>query len=164
MPSLSFDDLVAIHSMYRPGPIDLFPDYIARKAGKKTVIFHLPCMEKYLKDTHGILLYQEQLMLLLQQIAGFSRADSDTCRKALGMKQESQIVQYKKQFIEGGMDFGHPKETLELIWKEWCEQAMYLFNKSHAVCYTLIAYQMMYLKVHYPDDFSQIIKNRKIEE
>lgn len=158
MDTLSFEDLVNLHSMYRPGPIDLFPYYIDLKKGKKEVIYSLPCMEKNLKDTFGILLYQEQLMLLLKQIAGFSGAESDACRKALGKKNECQIVLYKKQFIDNGINNGHPQETLEVIWNEWCNQALYLFNKSHALCYTLIAYQMMFLKVHFPDEFNKEIK------
>jgi len=147
--SLSFEDLVAIHTLYRPEQMKLMEDFYARHSNGRVRKNTLPCMVCCLEETRGLLLYQEQLMLLLAEIAGFSGMESERCRKALHRRDEAQLAQYKKIFVEGGIERGHPPLALERIWEDWRQQGTRLFNKSHAVCYTLIAYQMMYLKVHF---------------
>lgn len=154
--NISFDDLVALHTMYRPGLIEYIPEYISKKNGKMPIEYKLPVMEKYLKQTSGLMLYQEQLMLLVRMVANFSRSEGDELRKALGKKKEDKLVIFHQKFIDGGKTNGYSDKILEDIWSDWYKQGLYLFNKSHAVCYTMIAYQMMYLKVHYPDEFAKI--------
>jgi len=159
MSTILFDDLVALNALYRPGCKENLPEFIHR--ANIEMKNPLLGMEKHLLETYNMLLYQEQVMLLSRQIAGFSRLDSDRLRKALCKKKEDKLAVFHELFIEGGLRNGHSKEDLEAVWKEWNKQGMYLFNKSHAVCYTFIAYQMMYLKVHHPDEFYKEIKKSR---
>lgn len=154
-----FEDLVLLNSMYRPGPMDKLPLLISRKNGKRKIKYVLPCMERYLQETYGTLVYQEQLMLLSQEIAGFSKGESDTLRRAICRWNQDRLSVLKPQFIEGGIKNGYKKRTLESIWKEWEEKGVFLFNKSHAVCYTWLAYQMAYLKANYPEEFQEVMKD-----
>ena len=154
-----FDDLIAMNALFRPGPMAYIPNYIERKHGRETILYDLPEMEEYLKDTYGITVYQEQVMLLSQKIAGFSKGDADVLRKAMGKKQRSVLDKMKTQFIEGAMGKGHPKEKLEKIWTDWESFAQYAFNKSHSTCYALVAYQTAYLKAHYPSEYMAAVLN-----
>ena len=147
------DDLIAMNALYRPGPMDNIPEFIDRKQGRKPIRYDLPVMEKYLKDTYGITVYQEQVMLLSRLLAGFTRGQSDTLRKAMGKKQIDKMNELEVLFYEGGEKNGHPKETLNKIWEEWKKFASYAFNKSHAACYSWVAYQTAYLKAHYPAEY-----------
>jgi DNA polymerase-3 subunit alpha len=147
------DDLIAMNALYRPGPMDNIPEFIDRKQGHKPIVYDLPVMEKYLKDTYGITVYQEQVMLLSRLLAGFTRGQSDTLRKAMGKKQIDKMNELEVLFYEGGEKNGHPKETLNKIWEEWKKFASYAFNKSHAACYSWVAYQTAYLKAHYPAEY-----------
>ena len=149
----TFEDLIAMNALYRPGPMDYIPDFIQRKHNPELVKYDLPCMEKYLKDTYGITVYQEQVMLLSRLLANFTRGESDTLRKAMGKKLKDKLDQLKPKFIEGGKSNGHPAETLEKIWADWEKFASYAFNKSHATCYSWVAYQTAYLKAHYPSQY-----------
>ncbi|MBR7134052.1 MAG: DNA polymerase III subunit alpha, partial [Bacteroidaceae bacterium] len=146
----TFEDLIAMNALYRPGPMDYIPDFIQRKHNPELVKYDLPCMEKYLKDTYGITVYQEQVMLLSRLLANFTRGESDTLRKAMGKKLKEKLDELKPKFIKGGQANGHPAETLEKIWADWEKFASYAFNKSHATCYSWVAYQTAYLKAHYP--------------
>jgi DNA polymerase-3 subunit alpha len=159
-----FEDLVAMNALYRPGPMDYIPDYIARKHGRKRVEYDLPMMEKYLSETYGITVFQEQVMLLSRLLANFTRGDSDTLRKAMGKKIESLMNQLKEKFVSGCKNNPQfiseceeirkrPDEVIEKVWKDWEAFASYAFNKSHSVCYAYIAYQTGYLKAHYPAEF-----------
>ena len=147
------DDLIAMNALYRPGPMDNIPEFINRKQGRKPITYDLPVMEKYLKDTYGITVYQEQVMLLSRLLAGFTRGQSDTLRKAMGKKQIDKMNELEVLFYEGGEKNGHPKEVLNKIWEEWKKFASYAFNKSHAACYSWVAYQTAYLKAHYPAEY-----------
>lgn len=147
------DDLIAMNALYRPGPMDNIPEFIDRKQGRKPITYDIPVMEKYLKDTYGITVYQEQVMLLSRLLAGFTRGQSDTLRKAMGKKQIEKMNELEVLFYEGGEKNGHPKETLSKIWEEWKKFASYAFNKSHAACYSWVAYQTAYLKAHYPAEY-----------
>ena len=148
-----FDDLIAMNALYRPGPMEYIPDFISRKHGRQAVTYDLPEMEEYLKDTYGICTYQEQVMLLSQKLAGFSKGDADVLRKAMGKKQKSVLDKMKDQFIEGGTARNHPAKALAKVWTDWEAFAMYAFNKSHSTCYALVAYQTAYLKAHYPSEY-----------
>jgi len=148
-----FDDLIAMNALYRPGPLEYIPDFIARKHGRQAVTYDLADMEEYLKDTFGICVYQEQIMLLSQKLAGFSKGDADVLRKAMGKKQKAVLDKMKSQFIEGGTARNHLAKTLEKVWTDWEAFAMYAFNKSHSTCYALVAYQTAYLKAHYPSEY-----------
>ena len=148
-----FDDLIAMNALYRPGPLEYIPDFIARKHGRQQVTYDLPDMEEYLKDTFGICVYQEQIMLLSQKLAGFSKGDADVLRKAMGKKQKAVLDKMKSQFIEGAVAKGHPADKLEKIWTDWEAFASYAFNKSHSTCYAFVAYQTAYLKAHYPSEY-----------
>ena len=149
----TFEDLIAMNALYRPGPMDYIPDFIQRKHNPELVKYDLPCMEKYLKDTYGITVYQEQVMLLSRLLANFTRGESDTLRKAMGKKLKEKLDELKPKFIKGGQSNGHPAETLEKIWADWEKFASYAFNKSHATCYSWVAYQTAYLKAHYPSQY-----------
>ena len=155
----TFNDLIAMNALYRPGPMSYIPSYIARKHGKEKVVYDLAVMEEYLSDTYGITVYQEQVMLLSQSIAGFSKGDADVLRKAMGKKQKSVLDKMKKQFIEGATAKGHAAEPLEKIWTDWEAFAQYAFNKSHSTCYALVAYETAYLKAHYPSEFMAAVLN-----
>lgn len=148
-----FEDLIAMNALYRPGPMDYIPSFIARKNGKEPITYDIPCMEKYLKDTYGITVYQEQVMLLSRQLADFTRGESDALRKAMGKKKKAIVDAMKPKFIEGGKKNGHDPKALEKIWGDWEKFASYAFNKSHATCYSWVAYQTAYLKAHYPAEF-----------
>lgn len=148
-----FEDLIAMNALYRPGPMDYIPDFIARKKDPTKIKYDIPCMEKYLKDTYGITVYQEQVMLLSRQLAGFTRGQSDTLRKAMGKKKIDQMNKLEKLFYEGGEKNGHPHDVLNKIWEDWKKFASYAFNKSHATCYSWVAFQTAYLKAHYPAEY-----------
>ena len=148
-----FEDLIAMNALYRPGPMDYIPSFIARKNGKEEIKYDIPCMEKYLKDTYGITVYQEQVMLLSRQLADFTRGESDALRKAMGKKKKDIVDAMKPKFIEGGKRNGHDEKVLDKIWADWEKFASYAFNKSHAACYSWVAYQTAYLKANYPAEF-----------
>ncbi len=158
----TFEDLIAMNALYRPGPMDYIPDFIDRKLGRKPVVYDIPCMEKYLKDTYGITVYQEQVMLLSRQLAGFTRGESDTLRKAMGKKLKEKLDHLHPKFIEGGQKNGYKKEVLEKIWADWEKFASYAFNKSHATCYSWVAYQTAYLKAHYPAEYMAAVMSRNL--
>ena len=157
-----FEDLVILYCLYRPGPMKDIPTLIRRKKSKKGIKYIIPCMEKYLQNTYGLIVNQEQLMMLSRSIADFSRGESDLLRKALGLRQMDVLSLLKPRFIEGGIKNGHKKNALEKVWNEMERKGMYAFNKSHAVCYTWLAYQMAYLKANYPDEFKQVMNNRNL--
>ena len=149
----TFEDLIAMNALYRPGPMDYIPDFIARKHGRKPIEYDIDCMEKYLKDTYGITVYQEQVMLLSRQLADFTRGESDALRKAMGKKKKDIVDKMKPKFIEGGKKNGHDPKILDKIWGDWEKFASYAFNKSHATCYSWVAYQTAYLKANYPPQY-----------
>ena len=153
-----FEDLTILNCMYRPGIMEYIPTFIKHKKSKKGIKYIIPCIEKYLQNTYGIMVYQEQIMMLSRLIADFSRGESDLLRKALWRKNKDVLSVLKPKFIEGGMKNGHGKKALEKVWNEMEHKGMYAFNKSHAVCYTWLAYQMAYLKAHYPEEFKQVIE------
>jgi len=162
-----FEDLIAMNALYRPGPMDYIPDFVDRKQGRKKIEYDLPQMEDILKDTYGITVYQEQVMLLSQKLADFTKGQADGLRKAMGKKLIDKMMELKTLFLEGGIKNGHPEETLEKIWKDWTAFAAYAFNKSHATCYAWVAYQTAYMKAHYPAEFmaANLSKNlNNIEE
>lgn len=148
-----FEDLIAMNALYRPGPMEYIPEFIARKRGQQAIAFDLPEMEEYLAETYGITVYQEQVMLLSQKLAGFSKGDADVLRKAMGKKQKSVLDKMKNRFIEGCKQNGHPENICEKIWLDWEAFAQYAFNKSHSTCYSLVAYQTAYLKANYPAEY-----------
>jgi DNA polymerase-3 subunit alpha len=154
-----FDDLIAMNALYRPGPMAYIPNYVDRKHGRQEISYDLPEMEEYLKDTYGITVYQEQVMLLAQKLAGFSKGDADVLRKAMGKKQKSVLDKMKAQFTEGAGKKGHPTEKLEKIWTDWEAFAQYAFNKSHSTCYAYVAYQTAYLKAHFPAEYMSAVLN-----
>jgi DNA polymerase-3 subunit alpha len=154
-----FDDLIAMNALYRPGPMAYIPDYVDRKHGRQQISYDLPEMEQILKETYGITVYQEQVMLLAQKIAGFSKGDADVLRKAMGKKQKSVLDKMKAQFIEGATKKNHPADKLEKIWTDWEAFAQYAFNKSHSTCYAYVAYQTAYLKAHYPAEYMAAVLN-----
>ena len=159
-----FEDLIAMNALYRPGPMDYIPDFIKRKNDPSLVKYDIPCMEKYLKDTYGITVYQEQVMLLSRQLANFTRGESDALRKAMGMKKKAIVDAMKPKFIEGGVKNGHDPKILEKIWADWEKFASYAFNKSHATCYSWVAYQTAYLKANYPAEFMAAIMSRRKDQ
>lgn len=149
----TFEDLIAMNALYRPGPMDYIPQFIRRKHGEEKIEYDIDIMEKYLKDTYGITVYQEQVMLLSRLLAGFTRGQSDSLRKAMGKKIMAILEELKGKFLEGGKKNGHDEKVLEKIWGDWEKFASYAFNKSHATCYSWVAYQTAYLKAHYPSEF-----------
>ena len=159
-----FEDLIAMNALYRPGPMDYIPDFIKRKNDPSLVKYDIPCMEKYLKDTYGITVYQEQVMLLSRQLANFTRGESDALRKAMGKKKKAIVDAMKPKFIEGGVKNGHDPKILEKIWADWEKFASYAFNKSHATCYSWVAYQTAYLKANYPAEFMAAIMSRRKDQ
>lgn len=154
-----FDDLTAMNALYRPGPMAYIPNFVDRKHGREPITYDLPEMEEYLKDTYGITVYQEQVMLLAQKLAGFSKGDADVLRKAMGKKQKSILDKMKNQFISGATKKGFPADKLEKIWSDWEAFAQYAFNKSHSTCYAYVAYQTAYLKAHYPSEYMAAVLN-----
>ena len=159
-----FEDLIAMNALYRPGPMDYIPTFIARKTGREPISYPIPIMEKYLKDTYGVTVYQEQVMLLSRQLANFTRGESDTLRKAMGKKLIEKMNELKGKFMSQGEANGHDPKILENIWKDWEKFASYAFNKSHATCYSWVAYQTAYLKAHYPAEFMAAVLNSCIRD
>ena len=159
-----FEDLIAMNALYRPGPMEYIPSFIRRKHGDEPIAYDIPIMEKYLKDTYGITVYQEQVMLLSRQLADFTRGESDALRKAMGKKKKKIVDQMKPKFIEGGMKNGHDPAILEKIWADWEKFASYAFNKSHAACYSWVAYQTAYMKANYPAEFMAAIMTRRRDQ
>ena len=157
----TFEDLVILNAMYRPGSIEHISLIIERKNGDRKITYPIPCMEEYLHETYGVVVYQEQIMILCRLLAGFSRAESDTLRKALCRKQKDVLLVLKTKFIEGGLRNGHKRATLENIWEDWEEKGPYTFIKAHSVCYTWLSYQMAYLKANYPAEFNDVIASSK---
>jgi DNA polymerase-3 subunit alpha len=153
-----FEDLVILNCMYRPGPMEYISTLVKQKHSKKEVKYMIPCMEKYLHNTYGIIVYQEQIMMLSRLIANFDRGESDLLRKALGKRKMDVLSLLKPRFIEGGIKNGHKKNALEKVWNEMEAKGMYAFQKSHAVCYTWLAYQIAYLKANYPEEFKQALE------
>ena len=158
-----FEDLIAMNALYRPGPMDYIPSFIARKNGREEIKYDIPCMEKYLKDTYGITVYQEQVMLLSRQLADLTRGESDALRKAMGKKKKAIVDAMKPKFIEGGKKNGHDPKVLEKIWGDWEKFASYAFNKSHATCYSWVSYQTAYLKAHYPAEYMAAVMSRNLD-
>ncbi len=156
----TFEDLIAMNALYRPGPMDYIPDFIARKHGQSPIVYDIPIMEKYLKDTYGVTVYQEQVMLLSRLLANFTRGESDTLRKAMGKKLIDKMNHLKGKFLEGGQANGHNPEVLEKIWADWEKFASYAFNKSHATCYSWVAFQTAYLKANYPAEYMAAVMSR----
>ncbi|MGN6638319.1 MAG: DNA polymerase III subunit alpha, partial [Mucilaginibacter sp.] len=156
-----FEDLIAMNALYRPGPIEYIPNFIKRKHGLEPITFDLDDMEEYLGETYGITVYQEQVMLLSQKLAGFSKGDADVLRKAMGKKQIEVLNKMEAQFMEGAMAKGHPKDKLTKIWTDWKAFAQYAFNKSHSTCYAFVAYQTAYLKAHYPPEYMAAVLNNQ---
>ncbi len=149
----TFDDLIAMNALYRPGPLEYIPSFIERKHGREQIRYTLEAEEEYLQETFGIYVYQEQIMLLSQKIAGFTKGEADTLRKAMGKKKKEVLDKMYPQFIKGGGENGHPEDKLEKIWKDWEAFASYAFNKSHSTCYALVAYHTAWLKAHYPAEY-----------
>ena len=159
-----FEDLIAMNALYRPGPMDYIPQFINRKQGREPIEYDIPCMEKYLKETYGITVYQEQVMLLSRQLAGFTRGQSDTLRKAMGKKQIEKMNELEALFYEGGEKNGHDKKVLNKIWEDWKKFASYAFNKSHATCYSWVAYQTAYLKANYPSEYMAAVLSSNLND
>ena len=160
----TFEDLIAMNALYRPGPMDYIPDFIDRKHGRKPIEYDIPIMERYLKDTYGITVYQEQVMLLSRLLGNFTRGESDTLRKAMGKKIKSKLDELKPKFIAGGKSNGHDEKVLEKIWADWEKFASYAFNKSHATCYSWVAYQTAYVKAHYPSEYMATVLSRNLND
>ena len=159
-----FEDLIAMNALYRPGPMDYIPDFIDRKHGRKPIEYDIPIMEKYLKDTYGITVYQEQVMLLSRLLADFTRGEADTLRKAMGKKILAKLMELKPKFLKGGTANGHDKKVLEKIWEDWVKFASYAFNKSHATCYSWVAYQTAYLKANYPSEYMAALLSSNLND
>ena len=159
-----FEDLIAMNALYRPGPMDYIPSFIRRKNGNEEITYDIPVMEKYLKDTYGITVYQEQVMLLSRLLAGFTRGQSDALRKAMGKKKKAIVDEMKPLFINGGKERGYDPAVLDKIWGDWEKFASYAFNKSHAACYSWVAYQTAYLKAHYPAEFMAALLTRRKDD
>ncbi len=156
-----FEDLIAMNALYRPGPMEYIPNYIARKHGQEPISYDLPDMEEYLAETYGITVYQEQVMRLSQKLAGFTKGQADTLRKAMGKKQKAVLDKMKASFVEGAMALGHPEDKLNKIWTDWEAFAQYAFNKSHSTCYAFLAFQTAYLKAHHPREFMASVLNHE---
>jgi DNA polymerase-3 subunit alpha len=159
-----FADLIAMNALYRPGPLEYIPDFVKRKNGEQEIKYDLPACEEYLAETYGITVYQEQVMLLSQKLAGFSKGDADVLRKAMGKKQRYILDKMKPQFVEQGQERGHDPVVLEKIWKDWEAFASYAFNKSHSTCYAWIAYQTAYLKANYPAEFMAAVLSNNLND
>ncbi len=159
-----FEDLIAMNALYRPGPLEYIPSFVRRKNGQEAITYDLPIMEQYLKQTYGITVYQEQVMLLSQALAGFSKGQADVLRKAMGKKIFALLEKLKPQFLDGGEERGHPREILEKIWKDWEAFASYAFNKSHSTCYAWVAYQTAYLKANYPAEYMAAVLSNNMND
>ena len=160
----TFEDLIAMNALYRPGPMQYIPDFIARKHGRAPIVYDIPEMEKYLKDTYGVTVYQEQVMLLSRLLAGFTRGQSDTLRKAMGKKLIAKMEELKEVFFKGGQERGHDVKVLGKIWDDWKQFASYAFNKSHATCYSWVAFQTAYLKANYPSEYMAAVLSRNLND
>ncbi|MBQ8773058.1 MAG: DNA polymerase III subunit alpha, partial [Muribaculaceae bacterium] len=160
----TFEDLIAMNALYRPGPMEYIPDFIARKHGRSPIVYDIPIMKEYLKDTYGITVYQEQVMLLSRLLANFTRGESDTLRKAMGKKLIDKMNHLKGKFLEGGQKNGHAPQVLEKIWSDWEKFASYAFNKSHATCYSWVAFQTAYLKANYPAEYMAAVLSRNLSD
>ena len=159
-----FADLIAMNALYRPGPMEYIPSFVKRKHGEEEIEYDLPAMEEYLKETYGITVYQEQVMLLSQKLAGFTKGEADVLRKAMGKKQKAVLDKMKPQFVAQAAEKGHDPEKLEKIWKDWEAFASYAFNKSHSTCYAWIAYQTAYLKAHYPAEYMAAVLSNNMSD
>ncbi len=157
-----FEDLIAMNALYRPGPMDYIPSFVARKHGREEIAYDIPIMERYLDDTYGITVYQEQVMLLSRLLADFTRGQSDELRKAMGKKLIDKMNALKEKFLAGGKKNGHAEKTLNKIWADWEKFASYAFNKSHATCYSWIAYQTAWLKANYPSEYMAAVLSRNL--
>ena len=157
-----FEDLIAMNALYRPGPMDYIPDFVARKHGRSKIEYDLPDMEEYLHDTYGVTVYQEQVMLLSQKLAGFTKGKADKLRKAMGKKQIKVMAELKDEFFAGGLEHGHPEAILNKIWNDWEAFASYAFNKSHATCYAWVGYQTGYLKAHYRAEYMAAVLSNNL--
>ncbi len=157
-----FEDLIAMNALYRPGPLDYIPSFVARKQGAEPIEYDLPQMEEFLQDTYGVTVYQEQVMLLSQKLAGFTKGQADKLRKAMGKKQLDVLESLRDLFLKGGIERGHPEKVLKKIWGDWRKFAQYAFNKSHATCYAWVSYQTGYLKAHYPAEFQAANLSRNL--
>ncbi len=160
----TFEDLIAMNALYRPGPMDYIPQFIARKHGREPITYDIPIMEKYLKDTYGITVYQEQVMLLSRLLADFTRGESDALRKAMGKKLKDKLDELKPKFINGGKKHDYDEAVLEKIWGDWEKFASYAFNKSHATCYSWVAFQTAYLKANYPSEYMAAVLSRNLSD
>lgn len=160
----TFEDLIAMNALYRPGPMDYIPQFIARKKGIEPIEYDIPVMEKYLKDTYGVTVYQEQVMLLSRLLASFTRGQSDGLRKAMGKKIFAKLAELKPLFINGGKSNGYDEKVLEKIWSDWEKFASYAFNKSHATCYSWVAFQTAYLKANYPPEYMAAVLSRNLND
>lgn len=159
-----FGDLIAMNALYRPGPLEYIPSFVKRKNGEEPIVYDLEANEEYLKETYGITVYQEQVMLLSQKLANFSKGDADVLRKAMGKKQKDVLDKMKSKFISQAMENGHPEDKLEKIWKDWEAFAQYAFNKSHSTCYAWIGYQTAYLKAHYPAEYMAAVLSNNMND
>ncbi|HCX99076.1 MAG TPA: DNA polymerase III subunit alpha [Bacteroidales bacterium] len=159
-----FEDLIAMNALYRPGPLEYIPSFINRKHGREKIEYDIPEMEEYLRDTYGITVYQEQVMLLSQKLAGFTRGQADTLRKAMGKKLKDVMDKLKAQFIEGCLKNGHDEKKAEKVWVNWEAFAQYAFNKSHSTCYAMVSYQTAYLKAHFPSEFMAAVLSRNLSD
>lgn len=159
-----FADLIAMNALYRPGPLEYIPSFVRRKHGLEPIVYDLPEMEEYLKETYGITVYQEQVMLLSQKLAGFTKGEADVLRKAMGKKQKDVLDKMKPKFIEQASSKGHPADVLEKVWKDWEAFAAYAFNKSHSTCYAWVAYQTAYLKAHYPAEYMAAVLSNNMNQ
>ncbi len=158
------EDLIAMNALYRPGPMEYIPSFINRKHGREKIAYDIPVMDKYLKDTYGITVYQEQVMLLSQELAGFTKGQADSLRKAMGKKIETMMNDLKPKFFAGCKNNGHPESIVTKIWKDWEAFANYAFNKSHSTCYAYVAYRMAYLKAHFPSEFMAAVLSRNLTD
>ncbi len=159
-----FEDLIAMNALYRPGPIEYIPSFINRKHGREKIEYDIPEMEDYLRDTYGITVYQEQVMLLSQKLAGFTKGQADSLRKAMGKKLKDVMDKLKAQFVEGCLKNGHDIKKVEKVWTDWEAFAQYAFNKSHSTCYAYVSYQTAYLKAHYPSEFMAAVLSRNLSD
>ena len=146
-----------MNALYRPGPLEYIPNFVARKHGREKVVYDLPAMEEYLQETYGITVYQEQVMLLSQKLANFTKGDADTLRKAMGKKQKEVLDKMKSKFMDGCKTNGHDAGICDKIWTDWEAFASYAFNKSHSTCYAFVAFQTAYLKAHYPAEYMSAV-------
>jgi DNA polymerase-3 subunit alpha len=159
-----FEDLIAMNALYRPGPMDYIPSFVNRKHHREPIVYDIPEMEEVLKDTYGITVYQEQVMLLSQKLAGFTKGQADALRKAMGKKLKKVMDELKEKFVEGCLQKGYDKKVVEKIWSDWESFAEYAFNKSHSTCYAYVAYQTAYLKAHYPSQFMAAVLSRNLSD